>query len=213
MKKLLTITLALVLTLVAATGCSKKEDPVSSNLQPIPSEEEKVISLEEAVKLFKQDPYTTVEGYELEDNGWLSKKGEGSIGNIHTLGLSIPLLKTYRSEAYALINGNLYKYSFGELVATKDVGDAIYCGLSEGNGFIFKDGDTVFAVSLDLRERCEIATGVKLVVDCDYAYNSDAWSQPLLLMKDNTLKVFVQWEDELLDPIYEGGYGGTLIEK
>jgi len=214
------MTIAIVFA-VSACGNNLEENDTTDNTSEASTlttiEEIEPVSVEEAVQAFKADPYSEVEGYDLSDNGWLSKDREGYVGNIHTLGLEnaddIECLESYRSYAYSLDNNLLTKYSFGEIVATSLIPDkSIYCGISEGNGFIFRNGDSVFCISLDLTETKTVATGVKMVLDTNYQYSHDAWSQPLLLMENGSIKAYVQWEKELKDPLYEGGFGGTMFE-
>lgn len=221
MKKIIALILTLTFALSVSACGSKPEEKGTSEVTTITTvnsyQKTDTIAVQDAIKLFKKDPYADVEGYVLDDSGWLSKEGEGSIGNIHTYGLEnsddIACLESYRSYAYSLDNNLLTKYAFGEMVVTRLIPEeSIYCGLSEGNGFIFRKGDSVFCISLDLVEAKNIATGVKMVLDAEYEYNSDAWSQPLLLMEDGSVKAYVQWEEELMVPCYEGGYGGTYIE-
>ena len=217
MKKLLCMILSVVLVF-ALCACGTEETNSNTNdILPIEEyQETEVVSLDEAIKIFKEDHYASVEGYDFYDNGWLSK-GFESIGYIHLVGVDVPENVNYflesRNSIYTFDGKELIEYSFGDIIGRITIdSEAIYCGISEMTGFIFRKGDTVYSVDFDLTEQKTIATGVKFVIDTDYAHNSDGWSQPLFLMEDGSVKAYIRWEEELVGPIYEGGYGGTFIE-
>ena len=108
-------------------------------------------------------------------------------------------------------------YQFGKLVETLDVSGE-YCGHSILKGYLFRDGTDVYAVrrndELELFYSLPIAHHVKYVIEPNYKLNSDAWSQPLFLMEDGSIKAYLEWNnkdvpdspDNLVDPYYEGGY-------
>ena len=99
--------------------------------------------------------------------------------------------------------------------------NSTYCGYSHFEGHIFRSGTDVYAVDENpktkLLEVACIAHDVKFVIDTDYRAASDPWSQPLFLMKDGSIQVYVSWEGDidapkddeshLVTPYYEGGNG------
>jgi len=220
--KITSIIITILTVVLLLTGCNSEPSTPStdtSSTNPIPAVESVVsetqISTEEAVKLFEQDSYANVEGYELDNNGYLSKENEGSLGNIHTLGLNTGITTPpvfYSREAIVYWeNDKLTHFSFGKQKGMLFEGYT-FCGFSDMNGFVLRKDDKVYLVSLDLNKTTQIASDVKFVLDCDYAFNSDAWAQPLFIMNDGSIKCYVSWEDELMSPSYEGGYGGTYIQ-
>lgn len=121
------------------------------------------------------------------------------------------------SVVYNEASGEISKWFFGELLETCEVPkNAIEAGLSiEGN--LFRSGTDVYAVKYKESFEVElIAHNVQQVLLADYPYISDFFAQPLLLMTDNTVKVYIGWTGEkevpadslehLHDVKYEGGY-------
>lgn len=120
---------------------------------------------------------------------------------------------TYNQET-----GKVTVWSFQEETTTYSLPKgAVYCGYSVFEGYIFRSGTDVYALRMWGEQPTEnavvcIAHNVKYVIDASYAFGSDPWSQPLLLMTDGTLKVYVGWgeasdsPDCLYDLRYEGGY-------
>lgn len=218
MKKLLLVILSMVLAFVLC-ACDTEESTQVTPSEPISVEEvydEPTISLDEAIEFFKENPYEELKGYEFYDDGWLSN-GIESIGYIHLVGIDVPENADYflksRESIYVFDGKELIEYSFGDIIGRITVdSEAIYCGVSEMTGFIFRKDDTVFCVDFKLTENKPIAENVKFVISTSYAWNSDAWSQPLFLMNDGSIKAYVRWEEELVEPQYEGGYGGTYLE-
>lgn len=83
-----------------------------------------------------------------------------------------------------------------------------YKGYSYWAGFIFQHEDKVYSV-LAYQEEKEItlvAEGVKTVIATDQVLTSDAWSNPLFLMEDGTLKGYITWDVELFE--FDGAHGG-----
>lgn len=114
-------------------------------------------------------------------------------------------------------------WKFGTLMSeTKVPANSVYTGLSYWEGYIFRNGGDVYSVQIKDNDKqseltCEaIAHGVKEVISTEYKLNSDAWSQPLFLMNDGSIKAYCEWngdEDSPRDdvshlsaPQYEGGY-------
>lgn len=126
--------------------------------------------------------------------------------------------------SYTPETGTLSRWEFGKKTATYSLpNEAIYCGVSAWEGYIFRFGTDVYG----LKEYGTILNGendhygidviahnVKYVIDADYRLTSDSWSQPLFLMANGSIKAYVGWEDKevadsekhLVDPLYEGGY-------
>lgn len=114
-------------------------------------------------------------------------------------------------------------WEFGKLTAETSVpADSIYTGSSYWEGYIFRNIGDVYSVQIEKQDEkrvltCEsIAHEVKEVIATDYKLNSDAWSQPLFLMQDGSLKAYCDWHGDreaprddachLSAPQYEGGY-------
>ena len=131
-------------------------------------------------------------------------------------------------EEYKLIDSSTYsaviygpegvqQYRFGKVIDTVPV-QGTYCGNSFWVGFLFRDGSDVYAVKWDRNQdkyySQVIAHDVEYVIDSDYCFGSDPWSQPLFLMKDGSIKCYIDWinpqepdsTENLVEPQYEGGY-------
>lgn len=218
MKKLLLVILSMVFVF-ALCACDTEESTQANPSETISIEEvydEPVLSLAEAIEFFKENPYEELKGYDFHDNGWLTR-GIESVGYIHLIGVDVPENINYlldsRHSIYTFDGKELIKYSFGETIGHISIdSDFVYCGISEMTGFIFRKDDTVFCVDFNLTELKAIASGVKFVLTTSYAWNSDAWSQPLFVMNDGSIKAYVRWEEKLVEPTYEGGYGGTYLK-
>lgn len=103
------------------------------------------------------------------------------------------------SITYVQKTGVIKTWKFGKVVETyTDIPKgAIYCGFSEIEGYIFRKDTDVYA--LDGVVKC-IAHNVKLVIVSDYSYNPDAKSQPLFIMTDGSVKVYIRWEGDQNSP-------------
>jgi len=115
-------------------------------------------------------------------------------------------------------------WEFGKKTAEAKIPtESVYAGKSEWEGYIFRNGGDVYSVQVKQDESanpkitCDpIAHGVKEVIVSDYKLNSDAWSQPLFLMEDGSIKAYCDWHGDkdaprddachLAPPQYEGGY-------
>ena len=213
MKKLITLAI-LALLIVSMSACHTKTEDISSNPIPTTNENEKIsyISTVEAIDCFKSDIHNYVPGYSLDYDGYLSGP-EGGVGNIHTLDVTFEdyeHIYDFRDARYYINDNVIYKYQFSTLVDTYDFGSAIFCG-HYYTGFVFRDGNEVKIVYEDAFQEEIVAKGVKMVITCDYRFSSD-FTGILLLMEDNTLKVKISDDDELLDIVYEGGYQGTYMQ-
>ena len=84
-------------------------------------------------------------------------------------------------------------YQFGEPVETHDIPEnSVYCGHSFFEGYIFRSGTDVYCISLFANQEAFcIAHDVQYVIDSEYFYSSDRWCQPIFLMTDGTLKVYI----------------------
>lgn len=154
--------------------------------------------------------------YEVTNNLW---KIYGS-PSVHTSQLTEEekeIAEERGSVAYNSTSGSVSFWEFGELVATHTVpAGAVYAGVSDWEGYIFRAGSEVYAVALEGSRK--IADGVSVVILADYYAGSDDWSQPLFLMQDGSLKVYCSWYGDreapaddpchLQDICYEGGYRG-----
>ena len=135
---------------------------------------------------------------------------------IEVLG-SPTVLDNFNYEIIVYSEKGFQVYQFGKLIATLDV-TGEYCGHCTLNGYLFRDGTDVCAVrfddDLEVYYSVPIAHHVKYVIEPNYKLSSDAWSQPLFLMEDGSLKAYLGWNnkdvldspDNLVDPYYEGGY-------
>ena len=144
----------------------------------------------------------------------LSNVGEVgvAVGNVHCEnGKLIRENKTY-AIAYDSESGKVSVMEFGELKAEYEVPKgAKYTGFSYAEGYIFRKGGDVYAVETILEDEntkgvLKIAENVRQVVIPDYQADTLEWSQPLLLMKDGSLKYYS--DGELYPVKQEGGYRG-----
>lgn len=115
---------------------------------------------------------------------------------------------------YNETSGEIQRWNFGELIETHEVPEgSIYVGFSEWEGYLFRSGTDVYA----LKEEgvVVIAHEVEKVLVASYYHTHDCFSQPMLLMADGSVKVYVGWDgdqskpdaiDHLQDPVHEGGY-------
>ena len=216
MKKVLTITAviaAFILTLTLS-ACDTGAQEVQ-NRQTVPIEPLEAVSVEEAVSLFKADPFAEVDGYKLDDLGILYKDDE-RLNSVHLFGVGVAPDADYvaNSRHYVIEKSGrtLRKLSFGEVIATYTVSpDARYCGLCE-DYFLFREGNTVFVITEDLSESKVIGEGIKLVVSRVYDLSPDNYAVPLFLMEDGSLMAYDAINDTLAPISQEGGYGGAAIE-
>ena len=210
---------------VPATFPPSEDYPEITNLTDVTPKDSipQAITPYEAVEAFRRGE--TVPGYTLDD-GYVSQKGHGYVGDIHTYGMEFPrsAKQLSHSEYTTLYQfGNiLVQYSMGKIFKEITLPDgAVYGGHSFWCGYLFRVENKLYAVNWDgfsqqyaqeetgLKLLCE---GVQFIIEPNYRLNSDAWSQPLLLMEDGSIKAYVSWgEEHLQDPWYEGGYGGTPI--
>lgn len=115
-------------------------------------------------------------------------------------------------------SGEIQKWFLGELAETYQVpAGSLEVGRSFWEGFVFRKGTDVYALRTEDNGWFVevIAHNVAEVLYCDYPQTSDCWSQPMFLMTDGSVKVYVGWDgnqekaddiDHLQDPIHEGGY-------
>lgn len=126
------------------------------------------------------------------------------------------VLVSYANYALVLKGERLERWQFGEKVSEVSLpANSEYVGSSFWEGYIFRHEEDVYAVQVEEEElTCvAIAHGVDSVIVADYRYTSDAFSQPLFLMKDGSIKLYCSWEGEgaaddqshLVEPLYEGG--------
>ena len=241
MKKSVILALTLILAVVFLASCSSHHSEATEDLEIPVNEVEVVPCEEEAILLSKEEVISSLrennslpKGFWVE-NGYLYwqyisggvKYGPmESLGSIHTLSelpKSFDLLAHSSASDTYRVGDQLIQYELGEI--THEVTlykDAIYGGHSFWCGYLFRTGNEVYAINLDgytqtlgdVEKEISpvlIASGVKMILSPDYALTSDAWSQPLFLMEDGSVKAYCEWEDNLVAPYYEGGYGGTWI--
>ena len=129
--------------------------------------------------------------------------------------------KVYNSHAVVITYNSesciAQKWEFGKaVVSTQLPKGAAYCGYSAFEGFIFRSGSDVYSLKDNDGKPTVIAHNVKYVIDTEYRCGSDPWSQPLFLMEDGTIKVYISWEGDmnapaddechLVEPYHEGSY-------
>lgn len=122
------------------------------------------------------------------------------------------------SITYTSDDEKIHVWEFGTEIENYSMSrEAIFCGLSDV-GYIFRLGTDVYSFRYNMRFPgivC-IAHNVKSVISINYCYDSGHQHQPLLLMQDGDIKVYL--DDGLYTgiepdnykllrkPIYEGGY-------
>lgn len=160
--------------------------------------------------------YTTEYGtFDYEEVDGQNRALKSFYGNVHYDPQELLEVLENNSASAVLYNfstGEIERWKLGEKIQSFWVPEqSIYGGKSFWIGHLFRNGSDVYALSKD--SVCKIATGVSKIIVCDYKYNSDAWSQPLFLMKDGSLKAYVEWGTEkgddpelLKEPFYEGSY-------
>lgn len=151
------------------------------------------------------------------------------LGQLHSDSDEAFASRTDYTFTYNQETGSVNMWKLNELAETYTLpANSVYCGFSEFEGYIFRSGTDVYALQTDRINTVEdgwksywkvicIAHNVKYVIDADYRAASDPWSQPLFLMTDGTVKVYVRWEGDyqdirdheshLVDLYYEGGIG------
>ena len=110
--------------------------------------------------------------------------------------LSSPEVTVFWSEAERMI----VEKSNNQIVRSEKLPEgSVYRGYSYWAGFIFQSEDKVYSVFQPraIMNTILIAEGVDTVIATDYMLTSDAWSNPLFLMKDGSLKGYITWEKEL----------------
>ena len=123
---------------------------------------------------------------------------------VHTDQAGIIHSNAFRTVIYNQDTCSVIQYEWGkEIKGDKLPLNTEYCGESSNLGFIFKLRDDVYALTLDPMypkeyqhyEYIQIASNVQKVIETDYNFdNNNAKSQPLFLMKDNTVRAYVEWE-------------------
>ena len=146
------------------------------------------------------------------------------IGNLAYDYLDEQVLKTefYQALTFSEANSKISIWEFGKVIDTVSLPDgSIYAGYSFFEGYIFRNGNDIltyggyYAQFSETHSLRVIAHNVSFVIESDYAHNSDAWSVPLFLMTDGSIKAYVSWAGDsdvvddparLVDIQYEGGY-------
>lgn len=169
--------------------------------------------------------YTDSDG-NVESYTFEKKEGSKDYGRLHRPSdlKDFEVLSADKDREIIFRTSKVEVYQYQEVIASYEIPEgAIYCGLSEFEGFIFHLSDEVYALrgkNGGISDYCElslerIATEVEYVVLADYPLASDPWSQPLFKMKDASLKAYVRWYgdkndpddvDHLVELLYEGGY-------
>lgn len=139
-----------------------------------------------------------------------SYEEEGKVLMVSNMGMAL----TYDTN-----NCEVTQWEFNEIKDSwKLPTGAVFCGYSLEMGYIFRQGTDVYALignSITGGELKIIAHGVKTVVESDYYYDITAFSVPLFLMEDGTLKAYINEyieineeldvEEYLKVPCHEGG--------
>lgn len=151
---------------------------------------------------------------------WDEKHSSNYIGSLHFSGDDKGIERVYSTQEVAVTyiphEGIIEKWEYGKVVNSTIISDySVFCGISRFEGLIFRDGTDVYAIKEDGKPTV-IAHDVKYVIDTEYRCGSDPWSQPLFLMTDGTLKVYINWEGDedapaddeshLVEPYHEGSY-------
>lgn len=138
----------------------------------------------------------------LKRNDWRSVKFTFTDYNVHcdlSDGDEIINSNSYFAVTYNETTGSVKIWMFGLLLREHEVpAESIYTGLSTNEGYIFRSGNEVYAVrdygcyAPEVENGVKlIAQDVKLVIETDYCMGWEECSQPLLLMTDGTVKVYV----------------------
>ncbi len=154
--------------------------------------------------------------------GYPAKSFGGYIGNLAYDYLDEQILKVELYQAISYSNSTISIWEFGKVIDTVSLPDgSIYAGYSFFEGYIFRNGNDIltyggyYAQFSETNSLRVIAHNVSFVIESDYAHNSDAWSVPLFLMTDGSIKAYVSWAGDsdvvddparLVDIQYEGGY-------
>lgn len=151
---------------------------------------------------------------------WDEKHSTNYVGSLHFSGDDKGIEEVYNTQdvtiTYIATEGIIEKWEYGKVVASTIIPDeSVFCGISRFEGLIFRAGTDVYAIKEDGKPTV-IAHDVKYVIDAEYRCGSDPWSQPLFLMTDGTLKVYINWEGDrdapiddeshLVEPYHEGSY-------
>lgn len=153
---------------------------------------------------------------ELYGDGVIKEKNGG---NVHYVAADM-IISNKHDQAinYSQKTGKIEILQFGKVINSFDQipQNSVYCGYSKLEGYIFRKGSDVYSLKFtnDVPALTCIAHFVKYVIDCDYSYSSDYWSQPLFQMLDDDLRVYVRLVNNLdyddtmfLLPLKdEGGY-------
>lgn len=174
--------------------------------------------------------YTDDSGSVLLENVYGHWNDSNYVGQLHfdsdekLIASEIDYTLSYNQET-----GIVSMWKFNEVSETFTVpANSVYCGVSGFEGHIFRSGTDVYALQTARKDTVEegwvsywqvvcIAHNVQYVIDTDYRAASDPWSQPLFIMDDGTVKVYVRWEGDkdaapddashLVPPYSEGGNG------
>lgn len=78
---------------------------------------------------------------------------------------------------------------------------AKYAGYSFWAGYLFQFGTTVYSVyqANSQEDILIISKNVIDILECNEYVTSDAFANPVFLMKDGSLKAYITWEEELVD--------------
>lgn len=138
----------------------------------------------------------------LKSEDWRSVKFTFTDHNVHCDPTDDDVIinsNSYYAVTYNETTGSVKVWLFGLLIREHEVPtESIYAGLSGNEGYIFRSGNDVYAVrdygcyAPEVENGVKrIAQDVKLVIETDYCMGWEECSQPLLLMTDGTVKVYV----------------------
>lgn len=143
---------------------------------------------------------------------------ENNGGNVHYVAAEMIISNKHdQAITYSQETGKIEILQFGKVINSFDQipQNSVYCGYSKLEGYIFRKGSDVYSLKFtnNVPSLTCIAHNVKYVIDCDYSYSSDYWSQPLFQMLNNTINVYIRWGSREPDNIMfllplqdEGGY-------
>lgn len=149
----------------------------------------------------------------------LESKERNELGDLHhdiENGEKILQLDKQSSITYNPTDGKIHVWEFGKEIESHDLPkESVFCGLSDV-GYIFRLGTDIYSFRYTKGIVC-IAHNVKSVITTEYYYNPGHFRQPIFLMKNGDIKVYLDDKlyDEtikpddsklLCDPLYEGGY-------
>ena len=209
MKKIASLLIAVIMVLsFSACTVTIVEFPSPSTTNNSITE----VSLEEAVKKFREDPFITeFHQYTISTNGTIYENKTNKVGNVHTYGFE-PFIQDADYQIYyrtcmvcVTLHSNSFSISFldkGNYAEKEFHGTYVGCSRAFPE-FLYRDDSLVYACNINLQDEPYLmASNVLFVVTPNYQYSSDAWAVPLFQMMDGSLKVYIKWKDKLFNLDY-----------